>query len=85
MLACACALGAQFFQPEGDHLTLLTVYQSWAHNKFSQSWCHENFVQYRQMRKADDVRKQLKSIMVREMIGRPRLSFCVREWSSSRN
>lgn len=29
---------AKFFQPEGDHLTLLTVYQSWKHNKYSNPW-----------------------------------------------
>ena len=55
---------SKFFQPEGDHLTLLTVYQSWAANKFSNPWCYENFVQARQLRRAQDVRKQLLSIMV---------------------
>ena len=26
-------------QPEGDHLTLLAVYEAWKHNKFSNPWC----------------------------------------------
>ena len=36
---------AKFFQPEGDHLTLLAVYQAWKENKFSNPWCYENFIQ----------------------------------------
>jgi ATP-dependent RNA helicase DHX8/PRP22 len=56
---------AKFFQPEGDHLTLLTIYQSWAHNKFSNPWCNENFLQSRSLRRAQDVRKQLVTIMER--------------------
>lgn len=36
---------AKFFQPEGDHLTLLAVYQAWKDNNFSSSWCYENFIQ----------------------------------------
>jgi HrpA-like RNA helicase len=36
---------AKFFQPEGDHLTLLAVYEQWKANKFSVPWCRENFVQ----------------------------------------
>lgn len=30
---------AKFFAPEGDHLTLLTVYQAWAASKFSNQFC----------------------------------------------
>eukprot|EP01138_Halocafeteria_seosinensis_P016291 gb/GECG01016621.1/.p1 GENE.gb/GECG01016621.1/~~gb/GECG01016621.1/.p1 ORF type:complete len:1218 (+),score=196.26 gb/GECG01016621.1/:1-3654(+) len=56
---------AKFHMPEGDHLTFLNVYESWKASKFSNAWCHENFVQSRAMRRADDVRKQLLSIMDR--------------------
>jgi len=56
---------AKFFQPEGDHLTLLTTYESWKANKFSNPWCHENFLQARSLRRAQDVRKQLLTIMDR--------------------
>eukprot|EP01083_Nonionella_stella_P081646 225024_1 len=56
---------AKFFQPEGDHITLLAVYQAWEASKFSNMWCHENFIQARAMRRAQDVRKQLVSIMDR--------------------
>lgn len=56
---------SKFFQPEGDHLTLLTVYEAWKNNNFSNPWCFENFIQARSMRRAQDVRKQLLTIMDR--------------------
>ncbi|GAA5849607.1 hypothetical protein JCM9279_007287 [Rhodotorula babjevae] len=61
----ADAKKAKFHQPEGDHLTLLTVYNGWAASKFSNPWCSENYIQGRAMRRAQDVRKQLLGIMDR--------------------
>ena len=63
--AQADAKKAKFHQPEGDHLTVLTVYNGWKASKFSNPWCSENFIQPRQMRRAQDVRKQLLGIMER--------------------
>ncbi|KZV26108.1 putative pre-mRNA-splicing factor ATP-dependent RNA helicase [Dorcoceras hygrometricum] len=54
---------AKFFHPEGDHLTLLAVYDAWKANNFSAPWCFENFLQSRSLRRTQDVRKQLLSIM----------------------
>lgn len=56
---------AKFHQPEGDHLTLLAVYEAWKNSKFSNPWCYENFIQARAIRRAQDVRKQLLSILDR--------------------
>jgi ATP-dependent RNA helicase DHX8/PRP22 len=56
---------AKFHQPEGDHLTLLAVYEAWKNNNYSSPWCFENFVQARSLRRAQDVRKQLLTIMDR--------------------
>ncbi len=56
---------AKFNQPEGDHLTLLAVYEAWKHSKFSNPWCYENFIQARAIRRSQDVRKQLLSILDR--------------------
>lgn len=56
---------AKFHQPEGDHLTLLSVYESWKNHKFSNPWCYDNFIQSRAMKRAQDVRTQLLSIMER--------------------
>ncbi len=56
---------AKFHQAEGDHLTLLAVYKAWEASKFSNPWCFENFIQARSMRRSQDVRKQLVTIMDR--------------------
>ncbi|PKC12638.1 ATP-dependent RNA helicase DHX8 [Rhizophagus irregularis] len=56
---------AKFHQPEGDHLTLLTVYNAWKASKFSNAWCFENFIQGRSMKRCQDIRKQLVGIMDR--------------------
>ncbi|KAM3567071.1 hypothetical protein VYU27_010778, partial [Nannochloropsis oceanica] len=56
---------AKFFQVEGDHLTLLAVYEGWKNAKFSNPWCFENFLQARAMKRAQDVRKQLVAILDR--------------------
>ncbi|KAJ3324084.1 DEAH-box ATP-dependent RNA helicase prp22 [Boothiomyces sp. JEL0866] len=56
---------AKFHQPEGDHLTLLAVYEGWRNSNFSSGWCHENYIQNRSMRRAQDIRKQMHGIMER--------------------
>jgi len=55
----------KFFQAEGDHLTLLSVYEAWKAQGFSTPWCFENFLQARSLKRAQDVRKQLLTIMDR--------------------
>ncbi|XP_014034566.2 ATP-dependent RNA helicase DHX8 isoform X1 [Salmo salar] len=59
---------AKFHQAEGDHLTLLAVYNSWKNNKFSNPWCFENFIQARSLRRAQDIRKQMLGIMDRHKL-----------------
>lgn len=56
---------SKFHQAEGDHLTLLAVYEAWKNSKYSNPWCYDNFIQARAMRRAQDVRKQLLSILDR--------------------
>ncbi|KAJ2859454.1 DEAH-box ATP-dependent RNA helicase prp22 [Coemansia aciculifera] len=63
--AAADSKKAKFHQPEGDHLTLLTVYNSWSAAKFSNTWCFDNYLQYRRLRAASDIRKQMVGIMDR--------------------
>jgi ATP-dependent RNA helicase DHX8/PRP22 len=55
----------KFNQADGDHLTLLAIYEAWKASKFSNPWCFENFIQARAIRRAQDVRKQLVTIMDR--------------------
>jgi ATP-dependent RNA helicase DHX8/PRP22 len=61
----ADAKKAKFYQPEGDHLTLLAIWEGWKTSKFSNPWCYENYLQARAMRRGQDVRKQLVSILDR--------------------
>lgn len=56
---------AKFYHPDGDHLTLLTVYEAWQAQGCQNAWCFENFVQARALNRAKDVRKQLITIMDR--------------------
>ncbi|MCJ1314241.1 DEAH-box ATP-dependent RNA helicase prp22 [Agyrium rufum] len=56
---------AKFHDPHGDHLTLLNVYNAWKKSGFSSPWCFENFIQARSMKRAQDVRQQLVTVMER--------------------
>lgn len=56
---------AKFYQPEGDHLTLLAVYNGWKASNYSKSWCYTNFIQARSMQHAQNIRKNLLDIMDR--------------------
>eukprot|EP00834_Sanchytrium_tribonematis_P004233 NODE_197_length_13258_cov_0.852344.p2 type:complete len:847 gc:universal NODE_197_length_13258_cov_0.852344:6301-3761(-) len=49
----------RFHHGDGDHLTLLRVYQEWEASKYSNDWCFQNFVQFRYLRRAKQVREQL--------------------------
>ncbi|KCV69263.1 adenosinetriphosphatase [Fonticula alba] len=55
----------KFFQPEGDHLTLLTIFNAWKQAGFTKTWCTENFIHHRAMKTSLDVRQQLLSYMER--------------------
>ena len=43
---------AKFFQPEGDHMTLLAVYEGWKNSNFSKPWANDNFIQGRSLKQA---------------------------------
>ncbi|XP_053677739.1 pre-mRNA-splicing factor ATP-dependent RNA helicase DHX16 [Anopheles nili] len=49
----------------GDHLSLMQVYNQWAESDYSTQWCYENFIQFRSMKRARDVREQLMGLMQR--------------------
>lgn len=48
---------------ESDHLTLLFVYQQWKKHNYSARWCAENFINYKGMKKVQEIRTQLVDIM----------------------
>jgi pre-mRNA-splicing factor ATP-dependent RNA helicase DHX16 len=49
----------------GDHLTLLNVWNEWVDSDFSMIWAKENFIQYRSLKRARDVRDQLANLCER--------------------
>ena len=67
---------ARFNDPGGDHLTLLNVYNGWRGAGKNDPWCFENFVQPRNMRRVEDVRKQLVQILERHKL---RIVSCGRD------
>lgn len=52
-----------FFSVYGDHMMLLTIYDQWQDTGFSTQWCFENFIQYRSLKRARDIREQLCRLM----------------------
>ncbi|KAK6469605.1 pre-mRNA-splicing factor ATP-dependent RNA helicase DHX16-like [Huso huso] len=54
-----------FVVPGGDHLVLLNVYTQWVESGYSTQWCYENFIQFRSMKRARDIREQLEGLMER--------------------
>ncbi|GAA6007130.1 hypothetical protein JCM10207_001520 [Rhodosporidiobolus poonsookiae] len=53
---------AQFAHPSGDHLSLLNLYHAYKGSPDA-NWCWNNYVSYRAMQQADNVRNQLKRSM----------------------
>lgn len=51
-----------FMQKEGDHMTLLRVYNEYASSDFSSDWCKDNYIQSRSMKMARNIRDQLVSL-----------------------
>eukprot|EP01029_Cantina_marsupialis_P027900 TRINITY_DN774149_c0_g1_i1.p1 TRINITY_DN774149_c0_g1~~TRINITY_DN774149_c0_g1_i1.p1 ORF type:complete len:956 (+),score=233.86 TRINITY_DN774149_c0_g1_i1:110-2977(+) len=54
---------ARFLQPEGDHVTLLAVFDEWRQNAVNDQWCRLNFIDHRRMKRAADIRGQLERIL----------------------
>eukprot|EP00931_Biecheleriopsis_adriatica_P088262 TRINITY_DN62628_c0_g1_i1.p1 TRINITY_DN62628_c0_g1~~TRINITY_DN62628_c0_g1_i1.p1 ORF type:complete len:795 (-),score=180.18 TRINITY_DN62628_c0_g1_i1:59-2443(-) len=49
----------RFLHPLGDHLTLVRVYNLWEEEGGSPEWCKSNFLHFRALRQARDIRGQL--------------------------
>ncbi|WEJ97402.1 DEAD-like ATP-dependent RNA helicase [Yamadazyma tenuis] len=43
----------------GDHLSLLNIWNLWSDTEFSSIWCQDNFLQYKTLKRAKDVKEQL--------------------------
>ena len=65
-----------FAHIDGDHLTLLNVFNAFKQNHvIAQQWCYDNFLSYRSLMSADNVREQLSRIMQRFDIKRTSADF----------
>ncbi|KAG8699070.1 DEAH-box ATP-dependent RNA helicase prp43 [Ceratobasidium sp. 423] len=51
--------------PDGDHLTLLNVYNNYQNNKDDKNWCWNNYLSQRALQQAENVRNQLERSMER--------------------
>ncbi|KAG1740942.1 P-loop containing nucleoside triphosphate hydrolase protein [Suillus lakei] len=51
--------------PDGDHLTLLNVYNNYTQNQYDKNWTWNNYLSARALMQADNVREQLKRTMER--------------------
>ncbi|QRV81026.1 pre-mRNA-splicing factor ATP-dependent RNA helicase DHX15/PRP43 [Ceratobasidium sp. AG-Ba] len=61
----ADAAKSRFAHPDGDHIALLNVFNSYVENKSDKNWCWENFVSQRVLQQAENVRHQLLRLMNR--------------------
>uniref|UniRef100_A0A2M3Z2W7 RNA helicase n=1 Tax=Anopheles braziliensis TaxID=58242 RepID=A0A2M3Z2W7_9DIPT len=73
----------RFAHVDGDHLTLLNVYHAFKQNNEDQAWCYDNFINYRSLKSADNVRQQLARIMDRFQLQRTSTDFTSREYYSN--
>ena len=67
----------KFHVPESDHLTLLNIYQQWKMNGYRAEWCRDHFLNYKNLRKVQEIRNQLLDI-VKTL--RMRVSSCGTDW-----
>ncbi|RCN51544.1 helicase protein [Ancylostoma caninum] len=56
---------ACFVHVDSDHLTLLNVYHAFKQNDEDEQWCNDNFINYRALKTADNIRTQLGKIMAK--------------------
>ncbi|KAI0981493.1 hypothetical protein GJ496_000953 [Pomphorhynchus laevis] len=71
---------SRFAHTDGDHLTMLNVFHAFKQNNEDVNWCYENFVNFRSLRSADNVRTQLSRIMDRFKLRRTSTEFTSREY-----
>ncbi|KAF8124649.1 P-loop containing nucleoside triphosphate hydrolase protein [Mycena galopus ATCC 62051] len=59
------AAKASLAVPDGDHLTMLNVYNEYVNNKHDKNWAWTHYLSARALEQADNVRKQLERMMER--------------------
>uniref|UniRef100_A0A915MWC7 RNA helicase n=1 Tax=Meloidogyne javanica TaxID=6303 RepID=A0A915MWC7_MELJA len=71
---------ARFAHIDGDHLTLLNVYHAFKQSRDDPQWCYQNFINFRSLKNADDVRTQLARIMDKFNLKRVSADFNSRDY-----
>lgn len=57
-----------FTDSNGDHLTLLNVWNQWKDTEFSSLWCQDNYIQYKTLKRVKEVKEQLTSLCTKNGI-----------------
>ncbi|KAH8871255.1 Pre-mRNA-splicing factor ATP-dependent RNA helicase DHX15 [Schistosoma japonicum] len=70
----------RFAHIDGDHLTMLNVYHAFKQNHEDPQWCYDNFINFRSLKSADNVRVQLSRIMDRFSLRRSSTDFTSRDY-----
>ncbi|OAF71462.1 hypothetical protein A3Q56_00755 [Intoshia linei] len=70
----------RFAHIDGDHLSLLNIYHAFKQNGESPQWCYDNFINYRSLKSAGNVREQLSRIMDRVSLKRTSTPFTSRDY-----
>ncbi|KAI3385965.1 hypothetical protein SNEBB_011256 [Seison nebaliae] len=55
----------QFASQQGDHITYLNIYEQYKMNRKSNKWCHENFLKIKLLNRVDEIRNNLKKILIK--------------------
>ena len=71
---------AQFSHVEGDHLTLLNAYHAFKQNGEDSQWAWNNYLNFRAMKSADNVRSQLMRIANRYNMNLQSTEFTSRDY-----
>jgi len=53
----------EFFDKYSDHMGLLNIYKEWEFHEFQEDWCKTNFLHYRALKQARNIKEQIKQYM----------------------
>eukprot|EP01059_Diplonema_ambulator_P033190 TRINITY_DN681_c1_g1_i2.p1 TRINITY_DN681_c1_g1~~TRINITY_DN681_c1_g1_i2.p1 ORF type:complete len:667 (+),score=249.44 TRINITY_DN681_c1_g1_i2:124-2124(+) len=67
----------KFVVAESDHLTLLNAFQMFKMNGRSQRWCSDHFINYKAIKRVEEVRVQLREIMIKK---KKKIKSCSPDW-----
>eukprot|EP01064_Diplonema_japonicum_P023611 TRINITY_DN34023_c0_g1_i1.p1 TRINITY_DN34023_c0_g1~~TRINITY_DN34023_c0_g1_i1.p1 ORF type:complete len:1063 (+),score=318.19 TRINITY_DN34023_c0_g1_i1:46-3189(+) len=67
----------KFVVAESDHLTLLNAFQMFKMNGRSQRWCSDHFINYKAIKRVEEVRVQLKDILQKK---KKKIGSCGGDW-----